>query len=116
MLNVTIAGSSQYTLELGFMTSITGESWNGGRTHSGALALAVDVVNAAGWLGQYRLGYKWRDSQCDAGKGLAAMSELLDVGVDAFIGPACSIACEPTQLLASNRGLLQARHDQFVIS
>ena len=97
------------------MTSITGKSWNPGRTHSGALDLAVDVVNAAGWLGQYRLGYKWRDSQCDAGKGLAAMSELLDVGVDAFIGPACSIVCEPTQLLASNRGLLQAHPNAHFI-
>ena len=45
---------------------------------------------------------------CDSpGVALGGMAELLDMGVDAFIGPACSGACGPTQLLASNLGLPQ---------
>ena len=93
-------------LLLGFLTPMSG-GWDGGRTSSAAIPLAIDVVNKDPSLQDYRVGFVWRDSQCDAGKALAAMSELLDIGVDAFIGPGCSIACEPTQLLASNRNLLQ---------
>ena len=70
-----------------------GGGWDGGRTSSAALPLAIDVVNKYPSLEGYRIGYVWRDSRCNAGKALAAMSELLDIGVDAFIGPGCSTAC-----------------------
>ena len=95
------------TIILGFLTPMSGGIWDGGRTNSGALTLAVKHVNSEGLLGDYSLNYLWRDSQCDAGKALAAMSELLDAGADVFIGPGCSTACEPTQLLVSNRDLVQ---------
>ena len=84
-----------------------GGQWDGGRTNSGALVLAMQQVNNSTLLGEYKMDFLWRDSGCDAGKGLGAMSELLDEGVDAFIGPGCSLVCEPTQLLASNRNTLQ---------
>ena len=89
-------------------------AWDAGRTHSGALPVALRKANRYLALYDYHLDYVWRDSQCDAGKSLAAMSQLLDMGVDAFIGPGCSLACEPTQLLASNRNVLQVFIAQYL--
>ena len=88
---------------------MSGGRWDGGRTNSAAVPLAIDFVNKDPSLLGYKIAFIWRDSQCSAGKALAAMSELLDAGVDVFIGPGCSVACEPTQLLASNRNILQVQ-------
>ena len=97
-------------MTIGFLSAMTG-AWDIGRVISGALPLAIDAVNAnlAVELEGYELGYVWRDSGCNPGQALAGMGELIDLNVDFFIGPACSSACEPTQLLASNRGVPQVR-------
>ena len=83
--------------------------WDAGRTMSGAVPLAIEYVNEQKLTENFEIAFVWRDSQCNPGKALAAMSELMELKVDAFIGPGCSVATEPTQLLASNRGFAQAR-------
>ena len=96
-------------LKMGFLVPFGG-GWDGGRRMAGAMPLAVERINSdPNILKDYTLEYIWRDSRCNAGKSLAAMSELLDLGVDVFIGPGCSAACEVTQWLASNRGLFQVK-------
>lgn len=104
-------------LVLGFLTPMGG-GWDGGRTHSGAVPVAIKKANQDPYLLSqgYQFAYAWKDSQCNAGRSLAAMSELLDIGVDVFIGPGCSTACELTQLLASNRNLVQVRPHLFPIA
>ena len=50
-------------------------------------------------LAGYSLKFVWRNSACSPGLALSAMTSLMKEDVDFFIGPACSVACEPTQLL-----------------
>ena len=104
-----IIGSEERKLVIGFLTPMGG-SWAIGPTSNGAVPVAIEKANRYPELqgeGGYRLDFVWRDSGCDAGKALAGMADLLELGVDVVIGPACSIACEPVQLLASSQELLQ---------
>ena len=73
---------------------------------AGALAAAVQHVNAdpsvlSGWL----LEYRWSNSGCSASEGLKALGSLIKTDIAAVIGPACSIACDPTGFLTA--GVLQ---------
>ena len=79
---------------------------------SGAVPVAVDVINSYFIKARqgdtaYNFSFVWRNSGCDPGVAVGAMSELLEQGVDVFVGPGCSAACEATQLLASNRHTAQ---------
>ena len=66
-----------------------------------AALVAVDEINKSKILEELTIRILWRDSDCDPGQALRGMSELLKEGVDIILGPTCSIACEPTQYLAS---------------
>ena len=100
--------SKENQLQVGFLTELGG-IWDVGLSTSGALPLAIEAVNKdlREALHGYQLDFLWRDSGCHPGKALAAMSELLELGVDVFIGPSCSWSSEPTRLLSSNRGVPQ---------
>ena len=79
---------------------LSGSSWPGGWTIAGALPLAVDRVNSDPTLLPGRnLTYTFRDSACSSSKALQGLADMVlnnDGGVDALIGPGCSVACEPT--------------------
>ena len=78
----------------------------------GGVNLAVDEINnntksAFPMLqsGYHRLNFSWADTQCDAAVGLPLISDMYYGDgfqpVDAFIGPGCSVICEPGGLLVS---------------
>jgi len=90
----------------------TADSWPEGRASIGAIALAIDAVNAHGLLGPMirgsKITYRWKEVGCDRSKALAALSQILEEGpVDAVIGPGCSAACESTAILTSARDVPQ---------
>jgi ABC-type branched-subunit amino acid transport system substrate-binding protein len=90
----------------------TADSWPEGRASIGAIALAIDAVNAHGLLDPMirgsKITYSWKEVDCDRSKALAALSQILEQGpVDAVIGPDCSTACESTAILTSARNVPQ---------
>ena len=105
-LGVDGSRGNRTTIVLGYLTPMTG-SYTGGILTSAAVPIAIDKVNTEYLIEGYWLEYSWRDSSCNAGKGLSAMSDFLEEGAAVFIGPSCSIACEPSQLLASARKVVQ---------
>ena len=90
----------------------TADSWPEGRASIGAIALAIDAVNAHGLLGpmirRSKITYSWKEVDCDRSKALAALSQILEEGpVDAVIGPDCSAACESTAILTAGLDIPQ---------
>ena len=89
----------------------TAESWPEGRASIGAIALAVDALNARGDLvGGRRIVYSYNMGEvgCDRFQAGAALTKMLDEGpVDAVIGPDCSLACESTAYITAVRGIPQ---------
>ena len=58
----------------------------------------------------YKLVYAYVDAACSASGGLAGIGRLLgstEHPIDAVIGPACSLGCEPTAFLCAGQNLLQ---------
>ena len=73
-----------------------------------ALSVAISDLNGKALLEGYTLAFQWKDSQCDAGKALLGLSQLLDDNdVDVLIGPGCSSGCLSTQQLANEVNLAQ---------
>ncbi|XP_022085768.1 atrial natriuretic peptide receptor 1-like [Acanthaster planci] len=94
--------------------------WEGsnpvGSYGGGAAAIAVDKVNSEGrqeygaiHAAGLEFDYIWRDTNCETKVGLPVFSDLhyeneLGVPIDAYIGPGCSIICEPGGILAAHWG------------
>ena len=93
-------------LRVGFLVPMEG-SWDEGRTMAPATPLAIEALSGDPLLDGWRLKLSWRNSACSPGKALAATTDLLSEGIDFLLGPSCSVACEPTQLLASTINLAQ---------
>ncbi len=90
----------------------TADSWPEGRASIGAIALAIDAVNAHGLLDPMirgsKITYSSKEVECDRSKALAALSQILEQGpVDAVIGPDCSAACESTAILTAGLDIPQ---------
>ena len=102
----SVSAADEKTLKIGYMVPMTG-SWDIGRSMAAAVPVALDALDPS-LMGGYKLEYTWRNSSCAPGHALAALTSLLAVGVDVLIGPACSVACEPTQLLAATTNIPQA--------
>ena len=94
------AGST--SVVIGVLLSNSG-SWLQAHSIAGALPLAVERINADSSLLPGRtLRFEWRDSGCSPSVALQALGSLDSGGqVDAVIGPACSVACEPTGYLTA---------------
>ncbi len=86
----------------------TAKSWPEGRASVGAIALAVDAVNAQGLVGLGRILYNYTEVDCDRFSSGAALTTMLVEGpVDAVIGPDCSLACESTAYITAVHGIPQ---------
>ena len=95
------------TLVVGYLIPMDG-GWDGGKAMASALSIAIDDVNKDPlMMDGYQLTFKWRNSKCSPGHALKGMTSLLTENIDYLIGPGCSVACEPTQLLASTVDLTQ---------
>ena len=94
-------------MTIGYLLPISGGSKTGSKMAS-ALPIALDSLNGGPILEGWTLDFVWRDSVCNPGKALKAMTDLLAEDIDLIVGPGCSVACEPTQLLASTTNLPQA--------
>uniref|UniRef100_A0ABM0M6S0 Guanylate cyclase n=1 Tax=Saccoglossus kowalevskii TaxID=10224 RepID=A0ABM0M6S0_SACKO len=89
--------------------------WPVGKHAAGAALVAIDFINADAQFSAihtngHNLSLAWRDDKCDVGVGLSQLVDLWSVKydgnhLDAFIGPGCSIICEPGGLLASQWGV-----------
>ncbi|XP_070536363.1 atrial natriuretic peptide receptor 1-like isoform X2 [Ptychodera flava] len=85
--------------------------WPVGKHAAGAASVAVDSVNeddrfSAIREGGHNLTLSWRDDKCEVGTGLSQLVDLWNLQydknpIDAFIGPGCSILCEPGAQLAA---------------
>ena len=86
----------------------TAKSWPEGRASIGAIALAVDAINARGLVGGRRIVYASIEVECDRFQAGAALTKMLEEGlVDAVIGPDCSLACESTAYITALRSVPQ---------
>ena len=96
------------TLVVGYLVPMDG-GWDIGPSMASAVSVAIDAVNDNPLLSDgYHFAFTWRNSACSPGQALKGMTSLLaDEKVDFLVGPACSVACEPTQLLASTIDLAQ---------
>ncbi|XP_048580890.1 atrial natriuretic peptide receptor 1 isoform X2 [Nematostella vectensis] len=70
-------------------------NWPAGPRLASAVIVAIDAVEELGILPDHNITYVYRDSMCQTGPALNAMSDLRleQPSVDAFIGPACSVGC-----------------------
>ncbi len=93
--------------------------WQGfspvGSHSAGAVTVAINVIHndtdtfplfhKAG----HRMNFTWDDTECDASVGLPLITELHFATpgqqVDFFIGPGCSVICEPGGLLVTDWNL-----------
>ena len=96
-----VLGAEKSPVVLGALLGISG-SWSLVRSIVGALPLAVEKVNEDSTLLPGRtLQFRWRDSGCSAADALLGLGSLTTGGIDGVIGPACSVACEPTAYLTA---------------
>ncbi|XP_077994096.1 atrial natriuretic peptide receptor 2-like [Glandiceps talaboti] len=86
--------------------------WPVGKHAAGAALVAIDYVNeqvelfSALHQNGHNLTLSWRDDRCDVGVGLSQLVDLWnlknnDKHIDVFIGPGCSIICEPGARLST---------------
>ena len=69
-----------------------------------SLLVAFETVTKLNLLPGYSWTYIWKDSKCDTGATLAALSDfkLKEHPINAVIGPACSVGCIPGAYLAAH--------------
>lgn len=79
-------------------------SWPAGPRLASAIIVAIEKVRDLNLLPGYNLTYIWKDSFCQIGPSLRALSDLrvLKPSIDVFIGPACSMGCTSCGFLAAH--------------
>ena len=102
------SGLNKTALKVGYLVPMTG-SWDIGTAMASAVPVALEEIEQRGLFAGFSVQMIWKDSGCSAGTGLAALSDLLNEGVDVLVGPACSVACQPTQMLAAAKNISQVR-------
>ena len=103
-----LPGLKKTTLKVGYLVPMTG-SWDIGTAMASAVPVALEEIEQRGLFARFSVEMFWKDSGCNAGTGLAAFSDLLNEGIDVLVGPACSVACQPTQMLAAAKNISQVR-------
>ena len=93
-------------LRLGYLVPVTGPE-KMGQKMAAAVAIRIDELNGTPLMEDWRFEYYLRDSGCSPGKALKELTFLLADGIDVLVGPGCSVACGPTQLLLSSMNLPQ---------
>ena len=95
--------------------------WEGanpvGSRGGGAAKIAIDEINSdkerqaygAIHAAGHELSFVWKNTKCETKVGLPIFSDMhydneLGVPFDAYIGPGCSIICEPGGILAAHWG------------
>ncbi|XP_044174474.1 atrial natriuretic peptide receptor 1-like [Acropora millepora] len=79
-------------------------SWEAGQRMASALLVGFDTVqNKMNLLQDYNLTYSWKDSECNAGATLRALTDFQanEPDIHAYIGPGCSVGCVPGGFLAA---------------
>ena len=94
---------------MGYLVPMSG-SWDIGTAMAAAVPVALEDIVQRGLFSGFTIETVWKDSGCSPGTGLAALSDLLNEGIDFLIGPACSVACQPTQMLAAAKKISQVEH------
>ena len=89
--------------------------WTGfyevGKRSGGAVSVAVERINADNDTFEtfhqqgHSLKFVWEDDKCDESVGLPLVAEMAigrNESVDSFIGPGCSVVCEPAGHLVAH--------------
>lgn len=95
----TVARRVSPTIKIGAFIPWTG--WPVGDTISSAVPMAVDDINNSSLLGDTMIEWMTFDDKCNAGASLAGAFTMKNKGADVFIGPSCSLGCEPVALVAA---------------
>ena len=92
-------------VKMGIFLPLTG-SWPTGPYMASAILIAMDKVNSDPyWLKGHNLSFVVKDDRCEAKsslKGLVDFKTIEDPPVDVYIGPSCSVACQPGAYIAAH--------------
>ena len=92
-------------IKMGIFLPFTG-GWPGGSKMASAILIAMDKVNSDPyWLKGHNLSYVVKDDRCEAKSSLEVLVDyytLEDPPVDVFIGPSCSVGCQPGAYIAAH--------------
>lgn len=73
-----------------------------GNTFAGAITRVIDDVNNdSNLLPNTTLTFSHRNTYCDGTVGLGGAVDLYNIGIDVYIGPACSAACLSSGMLST---------------
>ncbi len=82
------------------------QGWLVGPHLGSAVMLGIKEVEKRQLLPGYHLKWEMRDTYCEPRRGMQmAMDLWFSEDIDVFIGPACSVVCEPVSLLSAAWGI-----------
>lgn len=96
-------------VRIGFSAPLTGPQASAGADNLGGMQMAIDKLNAEGiTIDKRKVTFKAvvEDDQGDPRSGMGAVQKLIDMPVDAMIGPYNSGVVIPTSRLLNNAGIV----------
>ena len=103
------APSAEQVVKIGFSAPLTGPQASAGADNLGGMQMAIDKLNAEGIvIDKQKVTFKAivEDDQGDPRSGMGAVQKLIDMPVDAMIGPYNSGVVIPTSRLLNNAGIV----------
>lgn len=103
------APGAEQVVKIGFSAPLTGPQASAGADNLGGMQMAIDKLNAEGiTIDKQKVTFKAivEDDQGDPRSGMGAVQKLIDMPVDAMIGPYNSGVVIPTSRLLNNAGIV----------
>jgi branched-chain amino acid transport system substrate-binding protein len=103
------AQSAEQTVKIGFSAPLTGPQASSGADNLGGMQMAIDRLNAKGLtIAKQKVKFEAvvEDDQGDPRSGMGAVQKLIDMPVDAMIGPYNSGVVIPTSRLLNDAGIV----------
>jgi branched-chain amino acid transport system substrate-binding protein len=103
------AQSPEQIVKIGFSAPLTGPQASAGADNLGGMEMAIDRLNAKGLtIAKQKVKFKAivEDDQGDPRSGMGAVQKLIDMPVDAMIGPYNSGVVIPTSRLLNDAGIV----------
>ena len=103
------ATAAEKIVKIGFSAPLTGPQASSGNDNLGGMEMAIDRLNAKGTVvGDQKVKFEAmvEDDQGDPRGGMGAVQKLIDMPVDAMIGPYNSGVVIPTSRLLNDAGIV----------
>jgi branched-chain amino acid transport system substrate-binding protein len=100
---------AEQVVKIGFSAPLTGPQAASGNDNLGGMEMAIERLNAKGMvIGNKKITFKAvvEDDQGDPRSGMGAVQKLIDMPVDAMIGPYNSGVVIPTSRLLNDAGIV----------